>query len=390
MATQNNNPFADEAVKLVHFEKDESHYEYCRMQMHDIERTHRRTFFCNLVICIIVCFLSVFRKYIGGFDMLSTPLGLNDVRAAGAVLAGGIFVILISMVIIVLGYLAWANYHTLNLILEVWYVIVTVIGISRLDYLTAVIGIIGAVFYFFSIKAMSREQSLSEMEGYPDFQEKFDISKSDIVIQTLLAHQGEHRTKSTLFTTDYSLRKKKKKPGYFKNGSSVRGDAEPEKNDAGAELAQILQKQLSEVKGAKETRTAIAALDADAAARKREKDGVSLKDIAEFEKLPASAAVQAESVPAAPAPGLTEAAEDAAAKILADAEARARAILAEAEEKAKAMAAKPKPAADTETASDAVPAKAEKVKPEEKPAAKSGKPEQRGSGNPQNRRRKKK
>ena len=386
MATQNNNPFADEAVKLVHFEKDESHYEYCRMQMHDIERTHRRTFFCNLVICIVVCFLSIFRKYIGGFDMLSTPLGLSDVRAAGAVLAGGIFVILIAMVIIVLGYLAWANFHVLNLILEVWYIIVTVIGISRLDYLSAIIGIVGTVFYFFSIKAMSHEQRLSEMEGYPDFQEKFDISKSDIVIQTLLAHQGEHRTKSTLFTTDYSLRKKKKKPGYYKNGSSFRENADSEKADAGAELAQILQKQISEVKDAKETRTAIAALDADAAARKREKDGVTLKDIAEFEKLPASAAAEpaetAEPVPAAPAAGLTDAAEDAAAKILADAEAKARAILAEAEAKAKAMSAEP--------AADAAPAKAENAEPAEKPAAKTGKPEQRGSGTPQNRRRKKK
>ncbi|MCQ2408586.1 MAG: hypothetical protein MJ065_08715 [Oscillospiraceae bacterium] len=383
MAIQNTDPFSDEAVKLVHFEKDESHYEYCRMQMHDIERTHRRTFFCNLVICIIVCFLSVFRKYIGGFDILSTPLGLNDVRAAGAVLAGGIFVILIAMLIIVLGYLAWANYHTLNLILEAWYVIVTVIGISRLDYLTAIIGIIGAVFYFFSIRAMSHEQSLSEMEGYPDFQEKFDISKSDIMIQTLLAHQGEHRTKSTLFTTDYSLRKKKKKQGYFKHGSSVNGDAEAEKNDAGAELAQILQKQLSEAKDAKQTRTAIASLDAEAAARQREKDGVTLKDIAEFEKLPASAAAETAAKPS----GLTEAAEDAAAKILADAEARARAILAEAEEKAKAMAAEPKSAAETKPAADTASAKPSK---EEKMTAENRQPAQRGKGNPQNRRRKKK
>ena len=38
------NPFNEEAPKIVHFEKDESHYEYCRMQMHDIERVHRRTF----------------------------------------------------------------------------------------------------------------------------------------------------------------------------------------------------------------------------------------------------------------------------------------------------------------------------------------------------------
>ena len=52
------NPFENEKPKLVHLEKDESHYEYCRMQMHDIERTHRRTFICNLVLCIVVCFLS--------------------------------------------------------------------------------------------------------------------------------------------------------------------------------------------------------------------------------------------------------------------------------------------------------------------------------------------
>lgn len=391
MATRNTDPFPDEAVKLVHFDKDESHYEFCRMQMHDIERTHRRTFFCNLAICILVCFLSVFRKYIGGFDMLSTPLGLGDVRSAGAVLAGGIFVILIAMIIIVLGYLAWANYHVLNLILEGWYVIVTFVGIRRLDYITAIVGIIGAVFYYFSIKEMSHEQRLSEMEGYPDFQEKFDISKSDIVIQTLLSHQGEHRTKSTLFTTDYSLRKKKKKPAYFKNGSSFSGGTDSEEKDTGAELAQILKKQLDEVQNAKEARTAIASLDAEAAAQRREKEGVTLKDIAEFEKLPASAAEDAEAAPEPAQPvgkktELTDAAEDAAAKILAEAEAKARAILAEAEEKAKAIAAEPRSEAAPKTEAEPAPAEPAAA---EKPAAKPGQPAQRGSGNSQNRRRKK-
>ena len=384
MAEQIRNPFEDEQPKIVHLEKDESHYEVCRMQMHEINRIHKRTFFCNMALCIVVCFLAMFQQTIAGFDILSTPFTVSD--KPGMILAVGIFQIIVAMVVILCGYLAWANFHTLNIFLTIWYGFVTAIGIYRLDFFSSIIGAVGVVFYFFSLRAMQRENTLSEMEGYPEFQEKFDISKSDIVIQTLLAHQGEHRTKSTLFTTDYSLRKKKKKPGYYKNGSSFRENADSEKADAGAELAQILQKQISEVKDAKETRTAIAALDADAAARKREKDGVSLKDIAEFEKLPASAAAEpaetAEPVPAAPAAGLTDAAEDAAAKILADAEAKARAILAEAEAKAKAMSAEP--------AADAAPAQPADAKPAEKPAEKNGQPAQRGSGTPQNRRRKKK
>lgn len=333
MSNVKQNPFENEKPKLVHLEKDESHYEYCRMQMHDIEKIHRRTFICNLGICILVCFLSIFQKYIAGFDLLSTPLGLTDVRAAGAILAGGIFEIVIAMIITVLGYLAWANFHTLNIILEAWYVIVTLIGIFRLDYLSAIVGIVGCVFYFFSIREMQHEQRLSEMEGYPEFQEKFDISKSDIVIQTLLAHQGEHRTKSTLFTTDYSLRKKKKKPQYYKNGSSLNPDsAEKEEPDAGAALASVLQERLEVVKDEKQARTAIASLDAVTAAKQREKEGISLKDMSDLTSEPYTAEETASE-------NVQSAAEAEAAAILAEAQEKAAAILAEAKKKAEEISA---------------------------------------------------
>ncbi len=242
MSEQNVNPFEEEKPKIVHLEKNDSHYEYCRMQMHDIDKVHRRTFICNLVLCILVCFFSIFRKYIAMFDLMSRPF--MELPKSRAILACGIFQILFGMVIIVLGYLAWANHRTLNISLGAWYAVVTLVGGFRLDYLSALIGVVGLVFYFFSIRELRHEQALAQMEGYPEFHEKFDISKSDIVIQTLLAHQGEHRTKSTLFTTDYSLRRKKKKKSEF-------GYTEPEEKDkaeeAGNALVETLQKHRKEV-----------------------------------------------------------------------------------------------------------------------------------------------
>lgn len=360
MANQVENPFENEQPKIVHLQKSESHYEYCRMQMHEIEHTHRRTFIANFAICIIVCILAVFRVYIGGFGILSKPymeLGNSDQVSkfveSGAFLAGGIFQIMIGMVIIVLGYLAWANFHSLNIILETWYAVVGVSGIIKGDYITGIIGAVGAVFYFFSLRAMGREQSLSEMDGYPDFQEKFDLSKSDIVIQTLLAHKGERRTKSTLFTTDYSLRRKKKK----KNGAEDAPDADP-----GKELAEILQKHLDEKRsGGPDTQERDAAVTAEAAPE-------SEAALSPAEAAPAEPAEpEAENAPAAPADAQEAKAE--ADAILAEAEAKAKAILAEALEKAQALEKTPVQSA-----------------PEAKPAA----PQNSGSGNPQRKKKKKK
>ena len=263
------NPFEDEKPKIVHLEKDQSHYEYCRMQMHDIDNIHKRTFFFNLGICILVCLLAVFHVYIGGFHVLKAPFA--DMHSAQAVLTNGIFQILISMVMMVLGYLAWANFRTLNIFMIGWYVVVTAIGIIRLDYMTAIVGAVGVVVYFLSLKAMSREAELAEMDGYPDFQEKFDISQSDIVIATLMAHKGEHRTKSTLFTTDYSLRRKKKRR------SMLSGTELDTEGDAGEALAEELQKHLSDVRDAKQARTAIATLDAVTAARERDAEAEKQK-----------------------------------------------------------------------------------------------------------------
>jgi len=359
MENQIRNPFEDEKPQIVHFEKNESHYEYCRMQMHDIEQTHRRTFVVNFGLCIVVCFLAVFRKYIAGFGILSTQYANvqsdNKIAEGGAFLAGGIFQILFGMIIIVLGYLAWANFHSLNIILETWYAAITVFGIIKGDYLSALVGIVGAVFYFFSLREMRHEQALSEMEGYPEFQEKFDISKSDIVIQTLLAHKGEQRTKSTLFTTDYSLRRKKKKSSFAAE--------EPADSDKGKELAAELQKRLDEVKDARQARTAIASLDAVAADQKRRK-----------KTEPAQEAAPAEIPPLEIEPQQ-------------DAKAEAEAILAEAEAKAKALLAEAAKRASALTQDTAAPQNAPKDAP--KSAPKAAESAETRSANPQKKRRKK-
>ena len=306
MAARIENPFENEQPKIVHLEKSESHYEYCRMQMHEIEHTHRRTFIANFAICIIVCILAVFHYYVGGFGILSKQYAvagnserLSRIAQGGAFLAGGIFQILFGMIIIVLGYLAWANFHSLNIILETWYVVIGVFGIFKGDYISGIIGAVGAVFYFFSLRAMGREQSLSEMDGYPDFQEKFDISQSDIVIQTLLAHKGEHRTKSTLFTTDYSLRRKKKK----KNDLT-----QEEPADAGKALAEELQKRLDEKRRAEQPAEA-----------------------------PAETEPAAELTSAEPEAETASEPQKEADAILAEAQAKAQQILAEAEAKARAL-----------------------------------------------------
>lgn len=311
MENQVSNPFGEEKPKIVHLEKSQSHYEYCRMQMHDIEKVHRRTFIANMAICLVVALLAIFRQYIAGFDLLSAPLAGFD--KPGTILTGGIFQILFSLGCLLLGYLAWANFHTLNIIQECWYFIVTFIAVMRLDYKSAVIGIVGMAFYVFSIKEMGHEAQLAELEGYPEFQERFDVSQSDIVIETLLAHKGEHRTKSTLFTTDYSLRRKKKKSG--EDGS--------EERTATKALAVELKKRLEQVEKAKKQAAAAAAEQTEPAAEKAA-EPTEMHDIVQAE-------VPAENAAEAPAEA---AAEDTAAE---SAQADADAIIAEAEAKAKAI-----------------------------------------------------
>ena len=233
---QNQNPFfEDEKPKIVHLDKNESHYEMCRMQMHEIEHTHRRTFIANMILSIIVCFLSIFHVNIQCFSLLSAPFAVED--SPGMNLAGGIFQIIVAMIIIIAGYLAWANFHSLNLLLETWYAFVVILGVFRLDVISAVIGVVGFAFYLFSIQAMRREESLSQIEGYPDFREKFDIDKSDIVIQTLLAHKGEKREKVSFFSGGRSLRR-----------AQFMAYADTQDNSASDVLADELSKVLTEKK----------------------------------------------------------------------------------------------------------------------------------------------
>ena len=345
------NPFEDEKPQIVHLEKDQSHYEYCRMQMHDIEHVHRRTFFCNLALCVVVCMLSIFRVYIGGFDLLSGGYGGD--AGPSTILVFGIFQILTAILVIIIGYLAWANFRRLNYILLMWYVLVLIIGISRLDYITALVGVVGAAFYFLSVREVGHENVLSEMEGYPEFHEKFDISKTDFVVETLLAHTGDKKKKSSLFTTDYSLRKLKKK-----KDSDLDAEKEP-KSDIAQSLAEDLKKHIEEARSKKDT------ADNDTAAQKEAAAESASDTMKELSDEPAAAEPESaddapeETAEAAVAQDdAVAAAESSAEAILAEAEAKAKAILAEAVAKAEAVkagsaeqsapakdAAKPAPAA---------------------------------------------
>lgn len=322
------NPFEDEKPQIVHLEKDQSHYEYCRMQMHDIEHVHRRTFFCNLALCVLVCMLSIFRVYIGGFDLLSG--GYSGESGPSTILVFGIFQILTAILIIIIGYLAWANFRRLNYILLMWYVLVLIIGIGRLDYITALVGVVGAAFYFLSVREVGRENVLSEMEGYPEFHEKFDISKTDFVVETLLAHTGDKKKKSSLFTTDYSLRKLKKKKEDDPDAAK-----EPEA-DAAQELAADLKKRIAEARSRKDP------ADTGSPEKQAAASGTASDAMEELTEEPAAA--EPEFADAAPAetdevPHAQDEAESSAEAILAEAEAKAKAIIAEAVAKAEAVKA---------------------------------------------------
>lgn len=203
-------PWQDEKPTIVHLEKNESHYEFCRMQMHDLEKIYRRAFIANAALCVIVCFLAIFSVYIQCFSIFSTPFIVMD--SPGATISGGILQITVAMFIVVMGYLAWANYRLINIALTIFYGAVTILGIYHLDYFSGIIGVIGLWFYIFALQGMQKESRLAEMEGYPDFHEKFDISTSDIVIQTLMAHRGERSHRSGgVFQNSRSLRKRKKR-----------------------------------------------------------------------------------------------------------------------------------------------------------------------------------
>lgn len=197
----------EEQPKIVHLEKNCSHYEYCRMQMHDIQAAYRRTFVGNTALCIFISLLAVFQVYIQIFGFFSMPFAAME--GPGAVLGGGILQIVFALVILVLGYLAWANVHTLNVILTVFYGVVTFMGIIRLDYWSAILGVIGLWLYIYSMRSMQKEGALAELEGYPEFRDHFDISTSDIVVQTLMAHRGERRSGGR-FNNNRSLRKRRK------------------------------------------------------------------------------------------------------------------------------------------------------------------------------------
>lgn len=245
------NPFGDSAPKIVHMEKNESHYECCRMQMHEIEHTHRRTFIANLFLCLLVSFLSVFSVYVKGFSFFSVMfIGVDRMSVTNARLGGGIFQIVAAMIIIIIGYFAWANFRSLNIILMVWYGLVTAFGIFGGDYISAVIGVIGLSFYIISMQALRREGALEQMEGYPEFREKFDINKSDYVLQTLLAHRGEHHERPSFFTGKTSLRKKKKKQ-LSEEEDAMRAEM---KTDA---LAAELAKQIAATKDAEAAERAV-------------------------------------------------------------------------------------------------------------------------------------
>ncbi len=218
-------PWQDEKPTIVHLEKNESHYEFCRMQMHDLEKVYRRAFVANAVLCIIVCFLAIFSIYIQCFNVLSTPFAVMD--SPGATISGGIFQITVAMFIVVMGYLAWANFRFVNIALTIFYGLVTVLGIYHLDYFSGIIGVIGLWFYIFALQGMQKESHLAEMEGYPDFHEKFDVSTSDIVIQTLMAHRGERSRRSGgVFQNSRSLRKRKKRSEPAPNDENQPSSAE--------------------------------------------------------------------------------------------------------------------------------------------------------------------
>lgn len=159
--------------------KDYSYFGHCKSLMRQIELDYRIAFFYTLFVSFIVCFTAMFKKRYQVFSCFAYMFGEPDDFVA--IFCGGLSQILISLIVIIIGYMAWAHVRRCNLALFLFYTLMAVLGVIRADWPSALLGLGGVLFYLRALFSMVQDERICTLEGYPYFNERFELSKEDFV-----------------------------------------------------------------------------------------------------------------------------------------------------------------------------------------------------------------
>ena len=166
-----------ERVKHTKLEKDYSYFDSCRETMAEIEKTNRAAFFYTCFACFIIAFTAMFKQRFQIFSSLGYALGEPDSFAV--IFCGGAMQIFLAILVVIVGYLAWANFHKLNIALFALYAAMCLLGVYHVDLPSMGLGLLGAAMYIRAMLTLPEEERLSKLEGYPYFNERLELSKQD-------------------------------------------------------------------------------------------------------------------------------------------------------------------------------------------------------------------
>ncbi|WP_281527432.1 hypothetical protein [Ruminococcus champanellensis] len=166
-----------ERVKHTKLEKDYSYFDSCRETMAEIEKTNRSAFFYTCFACFIIAFTAMFKQRFQIFSSLGYALGEPDSFAV--IFCGGAMQIFLAILVVIVGYLAWANFHKLNIALFALYAAMCLLGVYHVDLPSLGLGLLGAAMYIRAMLTLPEEERLSKLEGYPYFNERLELSKQD-------------------------------------------------------------------------------------------------------------------------------------------------------------------------------------------------------------------
>lgn len=166
-----------ERVKHTKLEKDYSYFDSCREAMAAIEKINRTAFFYTCFACFIIAFTAMFKQRFQIFSSLGYALGEPDSFAV--IFCGGVMQIFLAALVVIIGYLAWANFHKLNIPLFALYAAMCLLGIYHMDLPSVGIGLLGTAMYTRAMLTLPEEEKLSQLEGYPYFSERLELSRQD-------------------------------------------------------------------------------------------------------------------------------------------------------------------------------------------------------------------
>lgn len=158
-------------------EKDYSYFDSCKTLMKEIERDYRFAFFYTVFVAFVVCCGAPMKVRFQVFSCIGYGLGEPD--NAVSILAGGFGQIVLAFVAVLVGYFAWANFRRLNLLMFALYGTMSILALIHADVPSMILGIPGAAMYIRALFAVVQDERICKLEGYPYFNERFELSKQD-------------------------------------------------------------------------------------------------------------------------------------------------------------------------------------------------------------------